>query len=134
MSSVQRVVNRLDRERLLPHLGRGDSGSTQAQYLRWLFENSKVVAPEKVPPYVVTMNSTVRLRDEHRDEEETFTLTYPGAVGEFGEAVSVLSPIGAALFGSQEGEHVRLVGSRAARSLVLEKIEFQPEREGKFDL
>ena len=48
--------------------------------------------------------------------------------------LSVLSPLGAALLSCREGEQVRIVGTRASRALVLDKIEFQPEREGKFDL
>lgn len=134
MSSAKRIVNRLDRERLLPHLGSRDYGSAQAQYLRWLFENSKVVAPERIPAHVVTMHSTVVLRDTQSDEEERLTLTYPDKAGESPDAVSVLSPIGAALLSCHEGEHVRLVGSRASRSLVLDAIEFQPERAGRYDL
>lgn len=134
MSNASRIVNRLDRERLLPHLGTEDFASPQAQYLRWLLSNSRVVAPERIPGHVVTMNSTVRLRDEQRDEDEVFTLAYPDEDGRIGETVSVLSPIGAALLGCREGESVRLIGARASRSLVLEKIEFQPEREGQYAL
>jgi regulator of nucleoside diphosphate kinase len=131
MSSQLNVVNRLDRERLLPHL---THTSPQAEYLRWLLTNSRVVPPERIPSTVVTMNSTVRLRDAQRDEEEVFTLIYPDARGAMTEFVSVLSPLGAALLSRREGDRIGLVGTRASRSLVLDRIEFQPERVGKFDM
>ena len=128
------VINRIDRERLLPHLGGGEFASPQAQHLRWLLTNSRVVPPERIPGSIVTMNSTVRLRDTADDEEEVLTLVYPDALDGAPNAVSVLSPIGAALFSSREGEAVRLIGARTSRSVVLEKIEFQPEREGQYTL
>jgi regulator of nucleoside diphosphate kinase len=131
MSSRSTVVNRLDRERLLPHLV---CASPQAEYLRWLLENSRVVPPERIPAHVVTMNSTVRLRDSQGDEDEVFTLAYPDGSGSPAQYVSVLSPLGAALLAAREGDRIGLVGARAARSLVLEQIEFQPERVGKFDM
>lgn len=131
MSSQSHVVNRLDRERLLPHLAHS---SPQAEYLRWLLTNSRVVPPERVPAHVVTMNSTVRLRDPQRDEEEVVTLTYPDGRAAMTQYISVLSPLGAALLAAREGDQIGLVGGRATRSLRLERIEFQPEREGKFDM
>lgn len=133
-ATATKIVNRLDRERLLPHLGAPEFSSPQALYLRWLLSNSRVVAPEKVPAHIVTMNSKVRLRDEQRDEEEVLTLAYPDDSGYAKDRVSVLSPIGAALLGCREGEQVGLVGSRASRALVLEKIEYQPERDGEYSL
>jgi regulator of nucleoside diphosphate kinase len=134
MLSTTTIVNRLDRERLLPHLGGGEFAPPQALHLRQVLQRSRAVAPERVPGHVVTMNSRVRVRDVQREEDEVITLVYPDDLGVTPEAVSVLSPIGAALFGSQEGDPVRLVGARSSRSLVLARIEFQPEREGQFSL
>lgn len=132
------VVSILDRERLVPFvLGRWE-GDWPITRIRDLIENARAVSPQRVPRNIVTMNSRVRIHDPLWESDEVFTLAYPGetaaADAEPNSAVSVLSPIGAAVFGSREGEEVRWIGPRGPRRVVVSKIEFQPEREGRFDL
>ncbi|MBN9522700.1 nucleoside diphosphate kinase regulator [bacterium] len=67
---------------------------------------ARVVPRSELPPDVVTMNSTVCLRDLETGEEETYTLVYPtdADIGE--NKLSVLAPIGTALLGYRAGDVV----------------------------
>ncbi|MCC6428223.1 MAG: GreA/GreB family elongation factor [Phycisphaerales bacterium] len=98
--------------------------------LRSLLERARKVAPPRVPPDVVTMNSRVRVRYSGEEDAEAYDLAFPGA-GAGG--LSVLSPLGAALLGAREGESVECAGSRVSRRVTVERIEYQPERERHFD-
>jgi len=65
-----------------------------------------VVAPEEIPPTVVTMNSTVRFKVESSTEEFCLTLVYPKDVGAGGEKISILAPVGSALLGLSQGDEI----------------------------
>lgn len=121
------IVNKLDSARLEPLLS-GSGLEEPVLRLRSLLERAKIVAPPRVPPDVVTMNSRVRVRYPGDEEAETFDLTFPDSTG-----LSVLSPLGAALLGAREGESVQWAGSRVFRRVTVERIEYQPERERHFD-
>ncbi len=47
------------------------------QSLRGVLNIAKVLPPDEIPPDVVTMNSTVRLREFRDKDTETYTLVYP---------------------------------------------------------
>jgi regulator of nucleoside diphosphate kinase len=131
MSPRKTIVNRLDRDRLRAHLT-ADAAYGPASRLRELLDRATPVAPESVPPDVVTMNSRVVVRDGRGDDPEVYVLAYPDYDG--GRAVYVLSPLGSALLGAREGDRVEYIGAGGARSAVLEAIEYQPERAGEFQL
>ncbi len=136
MNRTRTIVNTLDKERLVPLvLGRWD-GDWPVARLRHVIESARAVSPPRVPRNLVTMNSRIRVHDPLWESDEVFTLTYPGTTdaAEDAAAVSVFSPIGAAVFGSREGDEVRWIGPRGPRRVVVSEIEFQPEREGRFDL
>ncbi|MGD9689684.1 MAG: GreA/GreB family elongation factor [Phycisphaerales bacterium] len=121
------IVSKLDSSRLEPLLS-GSWNDAPVIRLRALLERARKVAPPRVPPDVVTMNSRVRVRYHGEDESEALDLTFPDAVG-----LSVVSPLGAALLGAREGESVQCAGGRVSRRVTVERIEYQPEREHHFD-
>ena len=51
-----------------------------------------------------------------------------------GERVSVLTPLGAAILGSRVGDVVEWQTRRGPRRMKIERIVFQPEAAGQFDL
>lgn len=65
---------------------------------------ANIVSPNKIPPDIITMNSTVRVKDMDSGEEKTFTIVFPNRVGMVDNAISVLAPIGTALLGYKEGD------------------------------
>ncbi len=125
--STRPIVSKLDSERLEPFLLHSWIDAPVLR-LRTLLERARKVAPPRVPPDVVTMNSRVRVRYPGEEESEALDLTFPDAGG-----LSVLSPLGAALLGAREGESVQCAGGRVSRRVTVERIEYQPERERHFD-
>lgn len=93
-----------------------------------------VVKPEEVPATVVTMNSQVQLMDLDTNEQRYVTLVFPAMASTDTGCISVLAPLGTALLGSQEGTPVTWQTPRGARRLRVERIVYQPEAAGRFDL
>lgn len=125
----QPVVSSLDSSRLRPLL-EGPYIDAAVLRLRGLLERARTLAPRRMPPDVITMNSRVLVRHPGDEAPETYDLSYPDS--ESG-GLSVLSPLGAALLGAREGESVECAGGRVSRRATVERIEYQPERERHFD-
>jgi regulator of nucleoside diphosphate kinase len=99
-------------------------------------QQAAVVESTQIPASVVTMNSRVDVVLLDTDERRTLTLVFPSTLGAGIDAgrVSVLAPLGAALIGSREGEQVAWQTPRGARCLQVERVVYQPEAAGRFDL
>ncbi|MCU0872470.1 MAG: nucleoside diphosphate kinase regulator [Pirellulaceae bacterium] len=97
-------------------------------------ERAEVVLSDEIPDNVVTMNSTVVLRDLDTGESETYTLVYPNHANIARNRLSVLAPVGTAILGYQVGDVVRWRVPAGVRRLRVEEVVFQPERVGAFDL
>jgi regulator of nucleoside diphosphate kinase len=97
-------------------------------------ERAVVVKPEAVPPSVVTMNSEVEILDLDTKERRCVTLVFPSMAAIEGGRVSVLAPLGTALLGSCEGTPIEWMTPRGLRRLRIERVVYQPEAAGRFDL
>jgi regulator of nucleoside diphosphate kinase len=97
-------------------------------------ERAEVVLSDEIPDDVVTMNSTVVLRDLDTGESETYTLVYPNHANIARNRLSVLAPVGTAILGYQVGDVVRWRVPAGVRRLRVEEVVFQPERVGAFHL
>lgn len=97
-------------------------------------QQAAVVKPTEVPATVVTMNSTVEVVHLDTEERRTLTLVFPSLASIDAGRVSVLAPLGTALLGCHEGEQVTWETPRGPRQLQVERIVFQPEASGRFDL
>ena len=95
-------------------------------------ERATVVGPQNVPGDVVTMNSSIVLRLD--DERETVSLVYPQDADGRSRKLSVLSDIGTAVLGYQEGDAFDCVVADRTRRVVVEKVIYQPEASGDFHL
>jgi regulator of nucleoside diphosphate kinase len=98
--------------------------------LRAELERAEVVAEDEVPDDVVTMDSTVVLRDLDTGEQETFTLVYPRRANIAENRLSVLAPVGTAILGFRVGDVVRWKVPDGYRRLEIEEVVYQPERAG----
>lgn len=96
-------------------------------------DRAHIVAPEAVPPDVVTMNSTVTFRMESSNNEFSLTLVYPDDIGDGSGKISVLAPVGSALLGLREGDEISWPkpGGGQLKVRIL-KVTYQPERAGDF--
>lgn len=95
-------------------------------------ERANVVAPELIPPTIVTMNSTVKFIIESTNEEFELTLVYPKDVDSSGKKISILAPVGSALLGLSQGDKIEWPkpGGGFFRVKISEVV-FQPERAGE---
>jgi regulator of nucleoside diphosphate kinase len=95
-------------------------------------QRAEVVDPERIPPDVVTMNSTVRFTFKESGEEFRLTLVYPRDAQGEPDRVSILAPVGSALLGLAVGDEIqwpRPGGGMATVSVV--DVLYQPERAGE---
>ncbi len=92
-----------------------------------------IVDPAKMPPDVVTMNSTVKFRIESSSKEFHLTLVYPSDVDTSGGTISILAPVGSALLGLSRGDVIEWPkpGGGVLR-VHIEEVTYQPERAGEF--
>jgi len=97
-------------------------------------EQAEVVKSEQVPATVVTMNSEVEVVDVDTEERRSLTLVFPSLAGIEAGRVSVLAPLGTALLGRREGARVAWQTPRGTRQLQVERVVYQPEAAGRFDL
>mgnify|MGYP006200013489 CR=1 FL=1 len=96
-----------------------------------MLDEASLVPSHQVPPDVVTMYSTVVLRDTTSDQRSTLTVCYPRDAEPDRGFVSALSPVGRSVLGLRVGELTRWVtpaGERKAAEIVA--LLFQPEASG----
>jgi len=106
-----------------------------AEALESELAGAEVVAPEKIPADVVTMNSKVRFADEESGQQREITLVFPKDADPAQQKVSILAPVGAALIGLSVGQSVDwpMPGGRVRRLKIVEVL-FQPEAAGQPEL
>lgn len=127
------VLTSRDLERLeallrsLPPNGFPDKANLERE-----IERAEVVAPEDIPPNVVTMNSTVRFKIADSSEDLSLKLVYPKDIGSEPDRISVLAPIGSALLGLSVGDELEWPrpGGGMTKVRVVDVV-YQPERSGE---
>jgi len=97
-------------------------------------ERAIVIKPEAIPPSLVTMNSEVEIRDLDTGSMRCVILVFPSLANIETNRVSVLAPMGLALLGRREGAQVSWQTPRGVRRSQVERLLFQPEAAGRFDL
>lgn len=100
------------------------------QSLRQEMNRAMIMSPDEIPSDVVTMNSTVNIRDIHSQELSTYTLVYPKDADIASGKLSVLAPIGTAILGYKEGDVVQWQVPSGLVKFRIEEVVFQPERDG----
>jgi regulator of nucleoside diphosphate kinase len=106
------------------------NASRTLDYLVRELSRAKVVPAEQIGRNVVTMQSQVRYRDEETGQKRVVTLVFPPGSAMREDALSILTPLGAALIGLSEGQSVeyeRADGER--RRVTVEKVLSQPAAE-----
>ena len=109
----------------------------KSEYLERLqieIDRAEVVSPQDIPSSVITMNSTVCLVDLDTGEEEVYTLVFPENADLKQGKISVLAPIGTAMLGYEVGDIFEWEVPAGKRKLRVEKILYQPEAYGDYNL
>lgn len=83
---------------------------------------AKVVAREKLPPGVVTMNSRIVYEEAASGARREVTLVYPGDADFDAGRLSVMAPVGASLLGLRVGQVAegRMPGGHLRRFRIIE--------------
>ena len=142
VTAQQEVVTNADSKRLRDMIGSirqslPTLGDPLESYLRDLESHLgriAIVPPTSVDADTVTMNSKVRLSDLDSGTFQVVTLVYEADADLYGEKISVLTGLGASLLGARVGDVVEWSTRRGLRRLRVERILFQPEAAGEFDL
>lgn len=94
-----------------------------------------VVDAHEIPADVITMNSLVQVRfEDDPDELEEYMLVYPKDASALDHKISVMAPVGTALLGYREGDEVEWEVPDGKVKLTVEKILYQPEAAGEYNL
>ncbi len=115
-----REGNRMDRENL--------------KKLEAELERAEIVDPKDVSKKVITMRSTVRLKDLVSGEANTYSLVFPSEADFSQGKISVLAPIGTAILGYKSGDTIEWQVPSGVRKLKIDKILYQPEAAGNYEL
>jgi regulator of nucleoside diphosphate kinase len=132
-------VTKTDCERLnnMIELVRNQNDRSNLPYARKLEDElryAEVVAPEGIPPDVVTMRSKVRLKDLDTNEEKVYTIVFPSEANFDDCKISILAPLATALLGFKRGDIVEVKAPSRLRRLLISEILYQPESAGEYDL
>lgn len=108
---------------------------TVGEYLMRELDRAKVVPPGKIARGVVTMNSRVKFLDDQTGEKRVVTLVYPGEEDVAAGRISILSPVGAALIGLEEGQSISYIAPDGKeKSITVTKVQHQPKSRGRLDI
>ncbi|NLE39471.1 MAG: nucleoside diphosphate kinase regulator [Pirellulaceae bacterium] len=127
----QITITRDDRQRLGSMLEwvREDNVERR-EYLQSLeseLELARALDPMEIPPDLVTMDSTVEVRDLDSGEVENYTLVYPERADIAQNRISILAPVRTALLGRRVGDVVSVAVPSGRRRIRIEAIQYQPE-------
>jgi regulator of nucleoside diphosphate kinase len=129
-SSPEIYVTEIDKARIQSLLAFGED--VPIADLEHEIERAIIVDPQSVAGDVVTMNSRVVIQLD--GEEKEVALVYPQDADERSGKLSVLSDVGAAILGYQEGDAIDWVVSERTRHIQIERVIYQPESSGDFHL
>ncbi len=105
-----------------------DVGSVELLERR--LDDAEIIRADRIGPDVVTMNSEVRISDLDTHEPIVFRLVLPNVADATAGKISVLAPMGMAVLGRRVGDHVTWQAPGGPRSLRVDHLLYQPEREG----
>jgi len=114
-----------------------EGNGVDRQYLNKLeaeLDRAEIVDAKDIPANVITMRSTVRLKDLVSGDENTYSLVFPTEADFSQGKISVLAPIGTAILGYKSGDTIEWTVPSGLRRLKVDKIIYQPEAAGHFDL
>jgi regulator of nucleoside diphosphate kinase len=115
------IISETDREDLYAlatsALTNGRMAPAASNVLREIYR-ATIVPNDQVPTNVVAVNSCVDVRDNVAGANRRIVLVLPGETSTKPNAVSVLSPLGAALIGLSEGSSVEWCTASGDRSSI----------------
>ena len=133
MAKPNIIISEQDLHRLETMLEHQATLTPTMKHLEDELARADVVQPTDIPNNVVTMNARVLIKIDAATEASEITLVYPHDFkGEKGQ-VNVIAPVGAAILGLAEGQEIEWPQPDGQLMKVkIEKVLYQPEREGNY--
>ncbi len=113
----ERTINDFEIQRLLYELSRAD-----------------IIEPRKIPDNLVTMNSEVEIVFMENKQTVRLKIVYPEEADIKKGRISIFSPIANALLGHKLGDVIEWVVPAGGTSFRVEKILYQPEASGQYNV
>jgi regulator of nucleoside diphosphate kinase len=107
------------------------------EYLKKLeaeLDRAEIVDPKDIPDDVITMRSRVRLKDLVTGQANTYSLVFPTEADSNEGKISILAPIGTAILGYKLGDTIEWSVPSGLRRIKVDKILYQPEAAGDYEL
>jgi len=101
------TVSTADRDRLFAVLDNFKGDSDQIDYLYDELARAQFVDADAMPKDVVTLGSRLRFRNEATGKEHERVLVLPHDAQSVSDAISILTPAGAALLGLKVGDEIQ---------------------------
>ena len=131
MKNQNIIITAADKEELECILNVAGKISERAQCelhgLKSEIERAQVVPSDRIPPDVITLNSTAELLDLETGEIMNFTLVLPRDAQIDDGKISVLAPLGTAMLGYRAGDEFEWPIPYGLRRLKITQVHFQPE-------
>jgi len=108
--------------------------SKELKALELELERVQVVEAEQIPSGIITMNSRFLMKHLDSEEKTEYSLVYPEDADFLENKISVMAPIGTATLGYQEGDEIDWQVPEGIIRLKIEKVLYQPEASGHFEL
>ena len=132
------ILNRIDYARIKKSISDAKQfksiSNAEAEKLINELDSATIVEPEAIPSNVVTMNSIVKIRFLNTDKEVQFQIVYPHLANVKENKISIFSPIATALIGYKVKDEIEWIVPAGLTKLRIEKIVYQPEASGDYDL
>jgi regulator of nucleoside diphosphate kinase len=97
-------------------------------------DRGHIIESAKTPPDIITMNTTVRIRDLQTDKTMIYSLVFPHKADIDQNKLSVLAPLGTALLGFRVGDIIEWPVPAGTRHIQILEILYQPEAAGDYQV
>lgn len=94
-------------------------------------DQAEVLPARHIDADIVTMDSEVVVRDLDTHHTIVLRVVFPGMAHAAARRISVLTPLGMAVLGRRAGDNVTWQTPGGLRRLRVDRVLYQPEREGK---
>lgn len=108
--------------------------SKELKALQIELERAHVVEAAQIPSGTITMNSKFLMKHLNFEEKTEYSLVYPEDADFLENKISVMAPIGTAMLGYHEGDEIDWQVPEGTVRLKIEKVLYQPEASGHFEL
>jgi len=130
MKTRKIIITAPDHAKLSDMIGLGHLSprvQAEARALAEELKRAEIVAPDAVPPNVITMNSRADLLDLDTGERMEFTLVFPDEADLASGKISVLAPVGTGMLGYRIGDSFERRTPFGVRHLKVVDVTYQPE-------